>query len=313
MQGYDLIGDIHGYAEPLVRLLKRLGYRKRFGTYRHPHRQAIFVGDFVDRGPGQREVIDTVRHMVDAGAALAIMGNHELNALAYHTPDDTAPGEYLRRRTANNTLQHRAFLDEYGDKPAELARTLEWFQQLPLWLDLGELRVVHACWHTPSLAKLGERLTPERRISAGSLPALTRRGETHFAAAETVLKGLEVALPDGLSFRDKSGHERLYARVRWWLAPENATWRAACIAYEATAGLPERPLPTELGIGYGANEPPVFFGHYWMSGPPVLQAPNAACLDYSVAARHGGKLVAYRWDGETRLDSRKFVVIERVA
>jgi hypothetical protein len=30
---------------------------------------------------------------------------------------------------------------------------------------------------------------------------------------------------------------------------------------------------------------------------PVPLAPNIACLDYSVA-QLGGKLVAYRWDGE---------------
>jgi hypothetical protein len=35
-----------------------------------------------------------------------------------------------------------------------------------------------------------------------------------------------------------------------------------------------------------------------------------ACLDYSVA-RPGGKLVAYRWDGEQQLDAGKFVAVER--
>jgi hypothetical protein len=52
--------------------------------------------------------VDTVRRMVDAGAALAVMGNHELNAIAWHTPDSRHPGEYY----------------------------------------LPGLRVVHACWHT---------------------------------------------------------------------------------------------------------------------------------------------------------------------
>jgi hypothetical protein len=40
-------------------------------------------------------------------------------------------------------------------------------------------------------------------------------------------------------------------------------------------------------------------------------APNVACLDYSVAAKSGGRLVAYRWDGEQRLDNAKFVFVER--
>ena len=47
---YDLIGDIHGYADELVELLGTLGYQKAHGVYCHPERRVIFVGDFVDRG-----------------------------------------------------------------------------------------------------------------------------------------------------------------------------------------------------------------------------------------------------------------------
>ena len=50
---------------------------------------------------------------------------------------------------------------------------------------------------------------------------------------------------------------------------------------------------------------PVFVGHYWLSGPPVLESLKVACLDWSAA--RDGPLVAYRWDGETELDSRHFV------
>lgn len=43
---YDLIGDIHGYADHLTALLKKLGYRKRSGIWMHPERQVIFFGRF---------------------------------------------------------------------------------------------------------------------------------------------------------------------------------------------------------------------------------------------------------------------------
>jgi hypothetical protein len=36
--------------------------------------------------------------MMEAGSALAVMGNHEFNALAYHTPRPEKPGEFLRAR-----------------------------------------------------------------------------------------------------------------------------------------------------------------------------------------------------------------------
>ena len=72
---YDIIPDIHGHHRKLVRLLDGLGYR------RHPEgRMALFLGDYLDRGPEIREVLHTVRGMVEAGDALAILGNHESNA-----------------------------------------------------------------------------------------------------------------------------------------------------------------------------------------------------------------------------------------
>ena len=62
---------------------------------------------------------------------------------------------------------------------------------------------------------------------------------------------------------------------------------------------------------YSHDAPPVFLGHYWMEGEPKPLAANIACLDYSVA-KPGGKLVAYRWNGERRLERDSFVWVERV-
>ena len=84
---FDIIGDIHGCSQSLRALLDLLGYRETSGVYRHPSRTVIFLGDFIDRGPHQREVIEIVRRMIDAGTAQSVMGNHEFNAIAYHTPD----------------------------------------------------------------------------------------------------------------------------------------------------------------------------------------------------------------------------------
>lgn len=46
---FDLIGDFHGHADELVQLLKVLGYEKVNGSYRHPERMVISLGDFIDR------------------------------------------------------------------------------------------------------------------------------------------------------------------------------------------------------------------------------------------------------------------------
>jgi hypothetical protein len=91
---YDVIGDIHGHAKVLRRLLRVMDYREDDGVFRHRDRQVIFVGDFVDRGPQQREVLHIARSMCEAGTALAVMGNHEFNALGWAEPDGN--GGFLR-------------------------------------------------------------------------------------------------------------------------------------------------------------------------------------------------------------------------
>ena len=106
----DVIGDIHGYADKLVGLLKQLGYVHN-GQYFVPpegHR-ALFIGDLMDRGPQQVATLEIVFAMLDADVADAVMGNHEYNALAFATPDPDVPGEYLRSHDAVHTRQHEAF------------------------------------------------------------------------------------------------------------------------------------------------------------------------------------------------------------
>lgn len=72
----------------------------------------------------------------------------------------------------------------------------------------------------------------------------------------------------------------------------------------------DTPISSSGKVQYSASDKPEFLGHYWMSDQPALLADNIACVDYSVA-KPGGKLVAYRWDGQTTLDSAKFVSVER--
>src|ERR1035438_7247163 len=103
---YDLIGDIHGHADELVQLLETLGYERGHGVYRHAERKVIFLGDFIDRGPKIRQVLEIVRPMIEEGKALAVMGNHELNALAFNTEDSDRAGTYLRKRNYKNIRQH---------------------------------------------------------------------------------------------------------------------------------------------------------------------------------------------------------------
>ncbi|OMB94439.1 hypothetical protein A5733_14860 [Mycobacterium sp. NS-7484] len=73
--GYDIIGDVHRCATQLESLLGQLGYESSGSTseYRHPERQAIFVGDLIDRGDEQLRVLQVVKDMVEAGSAQIVM------------------------------------------------------------------------------------------------------------------------------------------------------------------------------------------------------------------------------------------------
>jgi len=67
------IGDIHGCAVALRRLLDEL----------QPSREDLVVplGDFVDRGPDSREVIDQLLALEQTCQLVPLMGNHELMML----------------------------------------------------------------------------------------------------------------------------------------------------------------------------------------------------------------------------------------
>ena len=81
---FDIIGDIHGCFDELVELLKGLGYeistQPDGETIVKPPegRKAIFVGDFVDRGPKVAEVLRLVMWMQKADAAICVPGNHDV-------------------------------------------------------------------------------------------------------------------------------------------------------------------------------------------------------------------------------------------
>ena len=302
---YDIVGDIHGHAAKLQRLLRRLGYEERDGIYRHASRQLIFVGDFIDRGPEIRRTLQIARAMVDAGTARAVMGNHELNALLYHTkgPD----GEWLRPHNEKNTDQHQATLDQIAlSDPVEWKDWLNWMLKLPLWLDLGSCRVVHAAWDDESVKTLGtqDTLTKRNLAKVGDRP--TPEGN----AVNFLLKGPEYKLGDGTLFVDKQGFARTSVRAKWWIPirPGMTHAEAAMPAGEIRG---EGGVPDGVSLpGYSKEAPAIFFGHYWFA-PEEIKAPlasNVACLDYS--AGNGGPLVAYRFDGEAILKPDKFVAVE---
>lgn len=298
---FDIIGDIHGHADILERLLQKMGYRLNAGVYGHPDkRQAVFVGDFIDRGPQISQTLHIVKNMCDTGNALAVMGNHEFNAICFHTPH-TETGGFLREHTWKEINQHMATLEQFKHYREEWEIFLAWFKTLPVWLEEEAFRVVHACWdenHINFLAK---------KEIVFSKDFLTRAADQfkktpEYFAFEELLKGKEIALPDGIEFTDKDGAIRNECRIKWWSLPEERhTYGDLLMECPSTIKIQQLPDDLKNGFTY-QNSKPVFFGHYWLKGEPKVFNPNAICLDYSVA--RGGVLAAFR------LDTKKLVWVQ---
>lgn len=306
---YDFIGDIHGHADRLEALLKELGYVHRRGAWRHPTRTAIFVGDFIDRGPAQVRTLEMVRAMIDAGSARATMGNHEFNAIAWATPDPLADGLYLRPRHGDrgreNLHQHASFLAEVGADSDAHRGWVEWFMQLPLWIEEPGCRVVHACWSPRDVEAIRLHLRGDDRLTPDLLEAASRKGADLFKAVEVVLKGVEIPLPEGVTFTDKDGYVRRGMRTRWW-NPALTTYKAAYIGPD-DVDIPD--LPIVDPEPYPEPDRPTFIGHYWFDPAQTMApaSPRVVCVDYSVSK--GGPLAAYRFDGEQELSADKFVMV----
>lgn len=307
----DLIGDIHGHAYALVALLNKLGYQWQRGAYRHPERRVVFVGDYIDRGPNALEVLEIVRAMVEEGQAVALMGNHEYNAVCFHTPKEG--GGYLRPHTYKNIMQHLPTLKSLDTRKGQLDFWVGWFRQLPLYLETEGFRAIHACWSKKQLEVL-QQFGVADTIPESLWADTANEKHPLFTAVEILLKGLELPLPKGAFFRDKDGHKRERVRAKWWVDPSEKKYGELLVAHAPDPQLaPVQDLPVSVGAAdpqdvYPNADKPVFFGHYWLKAPqPILfpESQKVGCLDFSVAKN--GFLTAYRFDGESYLDPAKFV------
>ncbi|SMF40141.1 Calcineurin-like phosphoesterase [Alteromonadaceae bacterium Bs31] len=315
-KGYDIIGDVHGCANTLELLLQKLGYENyaaagEWPLYRHPSRTAVFLGDVLDRGPRIRRALYIVKRMVDEGAAYCIMGNHELNALAYTTEaPPQSDKHYVREHNTRHNRQIAETLNEFAAYPEEWRMFLDWIQKRPLFLEFEAFRVVHACWDIALIKKFRSRYEGGACIDANFIRRSAIRSSFEHKFLDRLTRGTDLRLPEGRFITGRDGLDRHAFRTKFW-ADEPVTFRD--VAFQPD------PLPEDIGelhlnseqkeslLSYHSDEKPVFVGHYWLQGEPAPIKSNLACLDYS-AVKYG-KLACYRFDGESTLDKEKFVSI----
>ena len=131
---FDVIGDVHGCHEELVELLARLGYAVDGDAVTPPDgRRAVFVGDYVDRGPASPAVLRLVMGMAAAGTAICLPGNHDVKL-----------ARKLNGRNVQLTHGIAETLEQLGADPVPDVREFVEGLVSHAVLDGGKLVVAHA-------------------------------------------------------------------------------------------------------------------------------------------------------------------------
>lgn len=142
---YYAIGDIHGRYDLLQKALEFIHSRQDTG-------KIIFLGDYIDRGPQSKEV---VQHLMQGPLPgwdyVCLKGNHE-DMFWYDMLNQNEPYD---KKVANSM------------DATELGDALDWFASLPLYHIVENNIFVHADWD--------ETKPPEQQTEARML--WTRRNE----------------------------------------------------------------------------------------------------------------------------------------
>jgi serine/threonine protein phosphatase 1 len=147
-----VISDIHGEIKLFERLLADVNYNSS-------QDQLILLGDYVDRGPNSRKVLEKVIELKSDGA-LVLKGNHEdMMIKALTTDEEYSWKNWINRNGGRKTLEsyglnESEFVvqdDEQFIKPMlhdeTLDRHLNFIQKLDHFIELEEYIFVHAGVH----------------------------------------------------------------------------------------------------------------------------------------------------------------------
>ena len=305
---YDIIGDVHGYATLLKKLLLQMGYSKTESGYLHPLRKAVFVGDFVNRGPEIRKTVRIIRKMVENGNALAIIGNHEINAITYYLKDKD--GLPLINSPGKNFLALYKTINQFSEFAEEWKSHRKWMSELPLYLDLGEIRIVHACW-SESAIELLKIAESEGKSRNSIFRKMYKKPKSQVSKSVLKLtKGIDYKMPGDLKIINNKGVSPQSFRMRWWEDPVGKTFEE--MSFDSKFTLPQYEIPKQIApqnTPYPEDAPIVFFGHYCRHEGPFIIKPNLCCVDSCVAGTR--ILTAYGWNGEKVLDLNNLVQVQK--
>lgn len=302
---YDIIGDIHGHYDMLIKLLEKLGYKAKGESFHHEERKLIFTGDIINRGNKIRKTINLIRNIVESGDGFCILGNHELNAILYSTTDKS--GKSIRKHLPRYKLPLMKTLEEYNNYTNEYKDVIQWFRTLPLYLDLGDLRIAHGGWNSQHIETIKWYTEDTKKLKKKFLKSYVNDPKLRIAVNE-IVKGKELNLPKDLLIKDNRGIIRRSFRIKWWENPEGRTFSE--IAFGNRFELPNYSIPKEIIPQikpYHIDEPPIFLGHYCLNKGAKIFQGNICCIDTCVV--RSNSLTAYRWSGEKKLKSKNIIYV----
>ena len=166
------IGDIHGQYEKLVRALEVSGYAESD--------QLIFLGDYIDRGPDSKRVLELMLHLKRVPGNIFLRGNHEQMLL--HLLAGNADYLYMWLDYSFG----RACLASYGHDPASV-----YFEGDSYWhRGLGGTTRLKSRDET---SRFIENFLPESHINFLQYLLLSHESECCFFSHAGVQKDVELA------------------------------------------------------------------------------------------------------------------------
>ena len=112
------IGDIHGCLKALDELVRLIAPV--------PTDTIVFLGDYIDRGPGSRGVVDRILALASQCNVVALRGNHEEMLLAGRHDKDSRHSVFWRSNGGEQTIE------SYGSVVQIPAEHIQFFQHCHL-------------------------------------------------------------------------------------------------------------------------------------------------------------------------------------
>ena len=274
----DVVGDIHGHYQELLKLLEKLGYSKKGHIFKQSdNRKLGFVGDFINRGPDSVKVLSLLKSLHQDGLAVMVLGNHEFRLI-----QDSVSGKKV---------------------PTDYEPFLPWLRTLPLFLELEKIRIVHAVWHFSSIEILKKTMVSDDTFIEETMKEKSPYGD----AVKRIISGIKIKVPSDLKSVDRFGIHRSSGRLKWWMDLRGKSFAESFLS-------PMKPEVHERGPNaeqvemlepYGKLEKPVFFGHYCLPPNVPKVSGQTVCLDGCVTFDR--TLWAYRYEEDKILDASNLV------